>query len=130
MGGKLMVEGHERRINQRKKCHFPIKLIASDSLSVVGYVANINCYGVKVDITFKTKSNNRIMDKILFNPNVALEAVEIGDKNPLKFIAPIDIIWNKYLCTNENQVYEMGFRFNLNEEQKQLWDTFYNEIAA
>ncbi len=125
-----MVEGQERRINERKKCNLPIKFIASDNLSIVGYVANISCYGVKVDITFKTKNNNRIMDKILFNPNVTLEAVEIGDKNPLRISGHVDIIWNKYLCVNENQVYEIGFAFNLNQEQKQLWDAFYNEVAT
>ncbi len=121
-------QGLERRTSKRKKCKLPIKFTAGGDLTIIGFVADISCYGLKVDITFKAKNNDRRVDKLLFNPDVTLEMVEIGDKNPLRINAPLDIIWNKYICVNDNQIYEIGFAFNLNENQQQLWKEFYSSL--
>jgi hypothetical protein len=75
-----------------------------------------------------TKNKDRLMDKILFNPNTTLELIEIGEKNPLRLKAPLDIIWNKYTCLNENEIYEIGFALNLTPEQKQEWEEFYDRV--
>jgi hypothetical protein len=95
---------------------------------LAGYSVDISRYGIRLETTFKTSDKNHLVYKILSNPDVSLKFIEIGDKNPLVFKAPLDIMWNKYTCFNNNKTYEIGFALYLNQEQQRIWNEFYSEI--
>lgn len=122
------LKDQERRISNRKKCYIPIKLVTNKDLTLVGYAIDISCYGIRIETTFKIVNKKRLLYKILSNPNITVELVEIGDQNPLILKAPLDIIWNKYTYLSEKETYEIGFVLYLNEEQQQAWNKFYNTV--
>ncbi len=111
-----------------KKCFLQIKLFANENINLTGCVTNITCCFSRVDITFKAINKACIIEKILFNPNIILQKIEFGNGIALTMKAPLNIIWNKCLCVNENEIYEIGFALYLNEAQRRMWDGFYNCI--
>ncbi len=111
-----------------KKCFLQIKFFANENISLIGYATDISCNFTRLDITFKAINKDRIIEKFLFNPNIIPQQLEFGNGIALKIKAPLDIIWNKYLCVNKNEIYEIGFALYLSEEQRQIWAGFFNNI--
>ena len=124
--------GQQKRISERKELHAPIKLIANESLILIGQAIDISLYGLKVEIVSKNENKAHLIDEPIFAENMVLEIVAInaGNKIHLSLKAPAYVKWSTHRYEDEYKIYEIGFAFKLHKEQLSEWHKFYEEIQA
>lgn len=115
----------ERRQTIRKTVYLPIKLISHHGY-LEACIQDINCYGLKLSITFKTSSYRELADKILSAPEVHMEIGVSGTE--VFFKSPIKIKWNNQKRCSEFSIYEIGAELDLNELQRKTWDHFFRNL--
>ncbi len=121
-------EGRERRENYRKKYNIPIKLIPRKRISLNGNILNINCYGLKVELSFKSTAPGLMLDAIFAAPRITLEFANMGDK--INVALPANNKWKSARCDNGEMIYDVGFALNLNEKQQQDWRKLYDLLDS
>ena len=122
--------GLERRKTPRKEIYLPIKLSARGDIIATGHALDISCYGVKLglklEIVFKTKEDEQVMDQVLAAPELRLEIGSPGAQ--LHISAPARVKWSDSSYGEGEKIYEAGLDLNLTETQKKEWEAFYRRL--
>ncbi len=120
--------GIERRDSPRKSVYLPLRLIAKGHVISTGHVLNINCYGIKLEITFKTIDDKTLVDELLSAQDLTLE-IGKHDTN-LHIITSVGVKWSNFSYGEGEKIYEAGLDLKLSNNQKQEWEKFYKNIAC
>ncbi len=104
----------------------PIQFVVTEGLVLTGEVLDISASGIKLKILFQNEEEKVKIEENLIDKDMTLALGDDDDGTPIKVL--VRAKWNVYRSSEGEKVYEVGLYLNLDDDQRQKWEEFYNKL--